>query len=139
MGKPTITGGPPARAERKEMLYRINYGKGRPGGNEEVKDFNSYRDAYIYAADNANGWGFSIDRAETSIATIICVDGEKITVSEKSLVDILNAAYKKTLDTWVHDKEFLEKCPDVDFVRTEYERADKLLSEIGSILYHVDP
>lgn len=40
--------------------YIIEYGKGRPGGNIERRAFETYKEAYQYAADNARGWGFNI-------------------------------------------------------------------------------
>lgn len=40
--------------------YTIEYGKGRPGGNVERRAFETYSDAYQYAADNARGWGFRL-------------------------------------------------------------------------------
>lgn len=50
--------------------YIIEYGKGRPGGNIECRAFETYRDAFQYAADNARGWGFNI----TPGADLVSVD-----------------------------------------------------------------
>lgn len=81
--------------------YIIRYGEGRPGGNIERRTFETYNDAYRYAADNAHGWGFGITLA-----------AEEEQPSRDDLDE--NTAHCKRiaeeLDAYVHGN--VRRCPD---------------------------
>lgn len=47
--------------------WKITYDKGRPGGEEEVVEFPTYKEAKQYAADHAKGWGFEVKKLEESL------------------------------------------------------------------------
>lgn len=50
------------------MNFYIIYGKGKPGTTFEAVEADEYRDAFQYAANHANGWGFSImERTESKM------------------------------------------------------------------------
>ena len=47
--------------------FTIKYGKGRPGGDSEVVEFPSAKEAEKYAADHAKGWGFEVTPFDESL------------------------------------------------------------------------
>lgn len=54
-------------ASKETIKWKIDYGKGRPGGEEEVVEFPTYKEAKQYAADHAKGWGFEVKKLEESL------------------------------------------------------------------------
>lgn len=54
--------------ESKETCasWKVTYGKGRPGGSEEIIKAKDYEEAKQLAAKHANGWGFEVKRVNES-------------------------------------------------------------------------
>lgn len=48
----------------RDYKWKITYPKGKPGKKEEIIEANNYREAEAYAAKQAHGWGFGIERIE---------------------------------------------------------------------------
>ena len=52
---------------KETIKWKITYDKGRSGGEEEVVEFPTYKEAKQYAADHAKGWGFEVKKIEESL------------------------------------------------------------------------
>ena len=59
------------------MKFYITYPKQKPGITFETFEAKEYREAFQHAADNANGWGFSI-ASESSAAYVVRLNGEAV-------------------------------------------------------------
>ena len=55
-------------AKTSNLSWKVTYGKGRPGGSEEILQARDYEEAKQLAAKHANGWGFGIERIDKEVA-----------------------------------------------------------------------